>query len=74
MGDLVLIVIGFYILYRLIFDFFVPVYRTTTHVKEQFKNMRQQAGQQNPGPQENAKKEEKTSKVGEYIDFEEIKK
>jgi ribosomal protein L44E len=68
-----------YILYRLIFHFIIPVYRTTRQVKKSFKHMqeqmRQQQGgyqeQQQPTPQPSKKPAENTS--GEYIDFEEIK-
>ena len=76
MADIFLIAIAFYILYKLVFDLIVPVYKTTTHVKQQFRNMHdnmQQANnfqkQQKPEP----KKEKADTSVGEYIDFEEVK-
>jgi hypothetical protein len=78
MADIFLIAIGFYILYKLVFDFIVPVYKTTSHVKNQFRNMhdhmQQQANnfqQQQKAEQEKEKKN--TASIGEYIDFEEVK-
>jgi hypothetical protein len=76
MADIFLIAIAFYILYKLVFDFIVPVYKTTTHVKQQFKNMHDNMQQQpNNFQKEPEPKKEKanTSSVGEYIDFEEVK-
>jgi hypothetical protein len=78
MADIFLIAIAFYILYKLVFDFIVPVYKTTTHVKQQFRNMHdnmQQQGNNFQKQQEPEPKKEKanTSSVGEYIDFEEVK-
>jgi hypothetical protein len=77
MADIFLIAIAFYILYKLVFDLILPVYKTTTHVKQQFRNMhdnmQQQPNnfqkQQEPEP----KKEKTNTSVGEYIDFEEVK-
>jgi hypothetical protein len=78
MADIFLIAIAFYILYKLVFDFIIPVYKTTTHVKQQFRNTHDNMGQhannfqkqQEPEP----KKEKASTSVGEYIDFEEVKK
>jgi hypothetical protein len=67
-----------YILYKLIFDFIIPIYQTTKKVKQQFGDMhnkmqeqmntfnRQQSATTQTPKQEPAKKED-------YIDFEEIK-
>ncbi|MBN9383145.1 MAG: DUF4834 family protein [Chitinophagaceae bacterium] len=93
--------IVFYVLYRFIFNFVVPIARTTRQVKQQFRNMQemhQQAqggqngygqpgqgqatgyGQEQPGygqgTQAGASGQQRkpnSGKVGEYIDFEEIK-
>jgi hypothetical protein len=77
MADLFIIAIAFYILYKLVFDFIVPVYKTTTHVKNQFKNMHDNMHQQADNFQQQQKpgqeKEKKNTPVGEYIDFEEVK-
>jgi hypothetical protein len=70
----------FYLLYRFIGGFLIPLYRTTRHMRQQFHNMNNQAnGQQanntsNPGgPAEHSGTKTGSSKVGEYIDFEEVK-
>jgi hypothetical protein len=77
--------IVFYVLYRFIFNFVVPIARTTRQVRQQFRNMQeQQTGQgYQGGPQANADantqptgeggRKPNTDKVGEYIDFEEVK-
>ena len=69
-----------YLLYRFIAGFLIPVIRTTSHVRQQFNNMNQQR-QEGPTqngqvPTPNAQRSSQTSgtsKVGEYIDFEEVK-
>lgn len=72
-GELFLI----YILYKLIFEFIIPVYQSTKKIKKQFgdiqskmqKDMNAYANQQSSA-------QEKTEKTKEedYIDFEEVKK
>lgn len=58
--------------YNLFVKIVLPVYKTTSQLKRQFKNMAQQRETQNntatPPPQSRPIKE----KVGEYIDFEEV--
>jgi hypothetical protein len=81
LAELFFLGIVFYLLYRFVFNFIVPVLRTTKHVREQFRNMQdpsnmhQQSttGQaQEPQPKRpNASQSKNT--MGEYIDFEEIK-
>jgi energy-converting hydrogenase Eha subunit H len=65
-----------YILYKLIFDFIIPVSRTTKQVKQKFRDMQQmqeevlrrqqQAQQQPPAAKPKSPKDD-------YIDFEEVK-
>lgn len=69
-----------YLLYRFIAGFLIPVIRTTSHVRQQFNNMNGKQNQEGPseaqGPTPNAQRSNQssaTSKVGEYIDFEEVK-
>jgi len=69
-----------YLLYKLIFDFIIPVVKTTKQVKKQFGDMNAQMQekmnqqQQQPtnftAPQKPASA---TSKNDDYIDFEEVK-
>lgn len=69
----------FWLLYKLIFDFIIPVYQSTKQVRRQMgdiqERMRQQFEQQQQQaaepqrPQTTAKKADKS----DYLDFEEIK-
>ena len=80
-GELLLL----YLLYRFIAGFLVPLFRTAGRMNKQFHNMNGQANGQTPPPpnpgangrtgpaaSKEAPKPD-SSKVGEYIDFEEIK-
>ncbi|HEY4155189.1 MAG TPA: hypothetical protein VGM24_07170 [Puia sp.] len=72
-----------YLLYRFIVGLVIPIFRTTRHVRQQFQQMNGQGPGQAPGqpdaggPQTRTKTRDAahpdTSKVGEYIDFEEVK-
>jgi len=84
-----LLAIAFYLLYRFVFHFLVPVARATKQVKQQFRDMhdRMQGGDfangnppfrdaaSGPQPSSTSSKKERSSgaKAGEYIDFEEVK-
>jgi hypothetical protein len=70
-----------YLLYKLIFDFIVPIFITSKKMREQFNHAKQQMEeqykQQNGDHAPDAGKMNKStgsSKIGEYIDFEEIRK
>ena len=68
-----------YVLYKIVVDFVIPIYRTTRKVKQSFRDMQRnmQEGQQGfskrygASPQEPAQKEQPP--LGDYIDFEEVK-
>ena len=69
-----------YLLYRLVFHFIIPLYKTTREVKKSFRNMQEQMRQHTDPPgqqqaQDNQPQHKKpgTNKVGDYIDFEEVK-
>ncbi|MDO9373653.1 MAG: hypothetical protein V4725_13900 [Bacteroidota bacterium] len=69
-----------YMLYKFIFDFIIPIYRTTKQVKKQFGDMSAQM-QENMNQQRQAytnattvKQEKSTSPKDDYIEFEEVKK
>ncbi|MEO9004442.1 MAG: hypothetical protein ABI288_06885 [Ginsengibacter sp.] len=67
----------FYLLYKLIFDFIVPVYNSSKKIKKQFGEMQEKM--QNDinkfQTRESAVKTESSSaKEGDYIEFEEVKK
>jgi Sec-independent protein translocase protein TatA len=69
-----------YILYKLIFDFIIPIYRTTKRVKKQFGEMQNKMqeqmhtynSQQNTSAQKKTAPEQPAEKE-EYIDYEEVK-
>jgi hypothetical protein len=66
-----------YFLYRLVFDFIIPIYRSSKKVKEHMEEMQhrmqdslhQQQRHANTPPPEKAKR----VREGEYIDYEEVK-
>lgn len=73
-GELLLI----YILYKLIFDFIIPIYQTTRQVKKQFgemnSRMQEQMNTYNQQQSASASKPAGEPKRNEeYIDYEEIK-
>lgn len=64
-----------YLAYKLVFDFIIPVMRTTRQVKRGFREMQdrmnQSMQQQQGQPQQKATQPKQGA--GEYIDFEEVK-
>lgn len=70
-----------YLAYRLIFNFIIPVYRTTRQVKKGFSEMNgrmnefmnQQQASSQPGQTSTSKNKTEKEPPGDYIDFEEIK-
>ena len=68
-----------YLIYKIIFDFIVPVSHAGKQMKQQFKdvheNMQQQAENYHQQSERQNKTQPKSKKVvGDYIDFEEVKK
>jgi hypothetical protein len=78
MFRIVLLVIGIVVLYKLIFDFIIPVYRASREIKSRFRDMHQQMGddmnrfdqQTNQGQQRDVPKKPRDK---DYIDYEEVK-
>jgi hypothetical protein len=67
-----------YLAYRLIFNFIIPIYKTTKQVKKSFRDMQEQMRQHTGAYDEQPSKNysaEKTdnNKAGDYIDYEEVK-
>jgi hypothetical protein len=62
-----------YLLYRLIFNLILPIYRATKQVKSTFREMNEQM-RESAAPQSPKPENRKPGKgpVGEYIDFEEV--
>ncbi|HLZ86618.1 MAG TPA: DUF4834 family protein [Puia sp.] len=86
LSEVFFLAIVFYLLYRFVFNFLVPVARTTRHVRQQFRNMQEmqdgmrqqmQDGmrqQQGPArPQQSQQRPAQRPPAGDYIDFEEVK-
>ena len=81
LSEIFFLAIVLYLLYRFVFNFLLPVVRTTRQVRQQFRNMQEGMGaseqkfnagervqnqQKRPGPAQKPP-------AGDYIDFEEIK-
>jgi hypothetical protein len=66
-----------YLLYKLIFDFIIPIYESSKKIKKQFGEM-QDKMQNDINNYQNHPKTSSTEpapkKEGDYIDFEEVKK
>jgi hypothetical protein len=66
-----------YILYKLIFEFIIPVYQSAKKIRKQFGEMQSKMQQdlntygKRPTP---AETETRVKKEGDYIEFEEVKK
>jgi len=81
MIDVIATVLILYLLYKLVFDFIVPVSKTTSHFKNQVNKMRKQQEEQmhrqqqsnTPQSKTSPNKKNTTTTDGEYIDFEEVK-
>ena len=68
----------FYLAFRLLFDFIIPIYRTTKKVRKGFRQMQEQmnqhTGEYNPADYSQPQNQNNNKGgVGEYIDFEEVK-
>jgi hypothetical protein len=70
----------FYLAYKLVFDFFLPLYRTTRRIKKGFREMNERMQQHTEQYQKNTTNNTtgantQTAKPGggDYIDFEEVK-
>ena len=67
-----------YLAFRLIFDFIIPVYRTTKRVKKGFREMHERMNQHTEqfhqkDHTQHAQNNNNKGGSGDYIDFEEIK-
>ena len=62
------------LLYKLIFDFIIPIFITTKKMRDQFAKAKQQMEEHQNAQQNNIKVSTENSKIGEYIEFEEIRK
>ncbi len=83
-GYYILLALGLYVVYKLVFDIIVPIYKASRQMHRQFRGMNERMQQQqqgNPsqngfsGQQNSSRPSRPASKPapGDYIDFEEIK-
>lgn len=63
-----------YLGYKLIFDLVIPVVRTTRKIRSQMNQARERMEQQHQQYAQQEKPQNVTDGIGEYIDFEEVKK
>jgi hypothetical protein len=68
----------FYLANKLVFDFIIPVYRTTKKVKQGFREMQERMNQhaeqyQQNNTQQTVSNPNQDTKAGDYIEFEEVK-
>ncbi len=69
----------FYVLFKLVFDFVIPIYKTTKKVKQSFRDMQQKMQEEQNGaagayrPSQNGEANKGKQPLGDYIDFEEVK-
>ena len=68
----------FYVLFKLVFDFVLPIYRTTKKVRQSFRDMNQHMNGTSASPNDyhtsqNGSVDKKKEPLGDYIDFEEVK-
>lgn len=68
-----------YLVYRLVTDFVIPIYKTAKQVKQKFREMNEQMQGKGPKPgpasqnTDATPQKKKAGTVGDYIDFEEVK-
>jgi hypothetical protein len=81
LADVLFLAIVVYLAYRFIFNFLLPIVRTTHQFRKQFQHMRDTAASGPAGPDPRSSNhsqptEKRTHKppAEDYIDFEEIKK
>jgi hypothetical protein len=63
-----------YLVYKIVFDFIVPVSNAGRQMKQQFKNVNEHFNQQQHNAQQKNNEPKSKKVVGDYIDFEEVKK
>ena len=63
-----------YLVYKIVFDFIVPVSNAGRQMKQQFKNVNEHFNQQQQNAQQKNNQTKSKKVVGDYIEFEEVKK
>ena len=75
MFKLLLQILALYMLYKLIFNFIIPVYRTTRQMKAKMQDMQEhiQKQQQQQATSQAKEPSRKSVPADDYIEFEEVK-
>lgn len=84
MARIIFILLGIYLLYRFIFDFFIPVYKASRIVHRQFQDVHQKMHENGDAPADSFQPDKKPANgfsqpsspspsSKDYIDFEEVK-
>lgn len=76
MFKLLLQILALYMLYKLIFNFIIPVYRTTRQMKAKMQDMQEHIQKQQQQQQATSQAKEPSRKsvpADDYIEFEEVK-
>jgi hypothetical protein len=69
----ILFAILIYVLYQFIFNLVIPVYQTSQKIKKGFRDMHNQANQQQShSSSTSSQKPGSKAKAGDYIDFEDV--
>lgn len=74
-----LLALAIYVVYKVVFDVIIPVFRASRQVQKQFRTMQQHMHEQANGTQKAPSSSQakatpqKKAQPGDYIDFEEIK-
>lgn len=63
----------FYLLYKLIFEFIIPVFQATRQMKNKVAGMQQRMQEEEARRSQPEPRREEPVKAGEYIEFEEVK-
>jgi hypothetical protein len=80
--ELLVDLIGLYLLYKLVFDFIIPMATTTKEVKKQFSDIQQKMQEQSRKFEQHGQNQQrptftpapkKSGSKDDYIDFEEVK-
>ena len=80
----ILYALGIYIIYKVVFELIIPIFRTTQKIRQQFGTMQQhmqdqmnatqnQHGYTNPNKPNPHPEQKKSAKADDYIDFEDVK-
>ncbi|MBS1948071.1 MAG: hypothetical protein JST47_09920 [Bacteroidetes bacterium] len=74
LAEVIFYAIVIYLIYKIVFDFIVPVSHAGRQMKQQFQDIHEHMQQRANHSQPQHKKQKSKGAVGDYIEFEEVKK